>query len=55
MKNTMKIKESELHEMIKASVKKIDVQSYKETDGFLGRNRLEKDGTDTTLRIDFSW
>ena len=39
----------------KASVKKIDVQFYKETDGFLGRKRLEKDGTDTTLRIDFSW
>lgn len=39
----------------KASVKKIDVQLYKETDGFLGRKRLEKDGTDTTLRIDFSW
>ena len=38
----------------KASVKKIDVQFYKETDGFLGRKRLEKDGTDTTLRIDFS-
>lgn len=38
-----------------ASVKKIDVQFYKETDGFLGRKRLEKDGTDTTLRIDFSW
>ena len=40
---------------VKASVKKIDVQFYKETDGFLGRKRLEKDGTDTTLRIDFSW
>ena len=39
----------------KASVKKIDVQFYKETDGFLGRKRLEKDGTDTTLRIYFSW
>ena len=39
----------------KASVKKIDVQFYKVTDGFLGRKRLEKDGTDTTLRIDFSW
>lgn len=39
----------------KASVKKKDVQFYKETDGFLGRKRLEKDGTDTTLRIDFSW
>lgn len=39
----------------KVSVKKIDVQFYKETDGFLGRKRLEKDGTDTTLRIDFSW
>ena len=39
----------------KASVKKIDVQFYKETDEFLGRKRLEKDGTDTTLRIDFSW
>lgn len=39
----------------KAPVKKIDVQFYKETDGFLGRKRLEKDGTDTTLRIDFSW
>ena len=39
----------------KASVKKIYVQFYKETDGFLGRKRLEKDGTDTTLRIDFSW
>lgn len=38
----------------KASVKKIDVQFYKETDGFLGRKRLEIDGTDTTLRIDFS-
>ena len=38
-----------------ASVKKIDVQFYKETDGFLGRKRLEKDGTDTTLRIYFSW
>ena len=39
----------------KASVKKIDVQFYKETDGFLGRKRLEKDGSDTPLRIDFSW
>lgn len=39
----------------KASVKKIDVQFYKETDEFLGRKRLEKDGTDTTLRIYFSW
>lgn len=39
----------------KASVKKIDVQFYKETDGFLCRKKLEKDGTDTTLRIDFSW
>ena len=39
----------------KASVKKVDVQFYKETEGFLGRKRLEKDGYDTTLRIDFSW
>ena len=31
----------------KASVKKIDVQFYKETDGFLGRKRLEKDGKRT--------
>lgn len=48
--------EKELKQLgFKASVKKIDVQFYKETDGFLGRKRLEKDGTDTTLRIDFSW
>ena len=40
---------------LKASVKKVDVPFYKETEGFLGRKRLEKDGTDTTLRIDFSW
>ena len=39
----------------KASVKKIDVPFYKETEGFLCRKKLEKDGTDTTLRIDFSW
>ena len=39
----------------KASVKKVDVQFYKETEGFLGRKKLEKDGSDTTLRIDFSW
>lgn len=39
----------------KASVKKVDVQFYKETEGFLGRKKLEKDSTDTTLRIDFSW
>lgn len=39
----------------KASVKKVDVPFYKETEGFLCRKKLEKDGTDTTLRIDFSW
>ena len=39
----------------KASVKKLDVPFYKETEGFLCRKKLEKDGTDTTLRIDFSW
>ena len=39
----------------KASVKKVDVQFYKETEGFLWGKKLEKDGTDTTLRIDFSW
>ena len=39
----------------KASVKKIDVQFYKETDGFLGRKRLEKDGTDKPITIAFSW
>lgn len=39
----------------KASVKKVDVQFYKETEGFLGRKKFEKDVTDTTLRIDFSW
>ena len=38
----------------KASVKKVTVQFYKETEGFLCRKKLEKDGTDTTLRIDFS-
>ena len=38
----------------KASVKKVDVPFYKETEGFLCRKKLEKDGTDTTLRIDFS-
>lgn len=38
----------------KASVKKVDVQFYKETEGFLGRKKFEKDGTDTTLRIYFS-
>ena len=39
----------------KASVKKVDVPFYKGTEGFLCRKKLEKDGTDTTLRIDFSW
>ena len=39
----------------KASVKKVDVQFYKETEGFLERKKFEKDVTDTTLRIDFSW
>lgn len=39
----------------KASVKKVDVPFYKETEGFLCRKKLEKDGTDTPLRIDFSW
>ena len=39
----------------KASVKQVDVPFYKETEGFLCRKKLEKDGTDTTLRIDFSW
>ena len=39
----------------KASVIKVDVPFYKETEGFLCRKKLEKDGTDTTLRIDFSW
>ena len=39
----------------KASVKKVDVPFYKETEEFLCRKKLEKDGTDTTLRIDFSW
>ena len=39
----------------KSSVKNVDVPFYKETEGFLCRKKLEKDGTDTTLRIDFSW
>lgn len=43
------------HLGFKASVKKVDVQFYKETAVFLGRKKFEKDGTDTTLRIDFSW
>ena len=48
--------EKELKQLgFKASVKKVDVPFYKETEGFLCRKKLEKDGTDTTLRIDFSW
>ena len=48
--------EKELKQLgFKASVKKVTVQFYKETEGFLCRKKLEKDGADTTLRIDFSW
>lgn len=38
----------------KASVKKVEVQFYEKRDGFFGKE-LVKHGSDTTLRIDFSW
>lgn len=39
----------------KVSVKRVEVPFYKETENCFFRKKLEKYGTDITLKIEFSW